>query len=105
MVTATTEEAFRAAAADFFAHREDSTLPAQGWPWPWNTSDTTDCSYAFDGERVWQELGGRWHDATVNPTDEMFEDMTAPACVFPDMSSLKNVTLGPRSGVMVFGAR
>lgn len=28
--------------------RDDFTSPSDGWPWPWDTSKTTDYSYIFD---------------------------------------------------------
>jgi hypothetical protein len=39
------EVMFRREVAEFLSGRDDSTVPEKGWPWPWNTSATTDCSY------------------------------------------------------------
>ena len=52
VLAATTEAAFRSELAAFGDHRDDWTEPALGWPWPWDTSHTTDYAYAFDGH-VW----------------------------------------------------
>lgn len=104
VLQATSEADYRTAVTGFFYGREDVTRPEQGWPWPWDNSHTSDCAYAFDGDKVWHALGSRWHAADVPETDEMWEDETAPPCEFPDMSGRKNVTMGPRSGVIVVTA-
>lgn len=81
---AKTVEEYRKAVASFFVERgdDDATLPAQGWPWPWNDSGTSDCAFTFSGGK--------------------FRKFKGP---YPDMSDKKKVTLGPRSGLMVFGIR
>lgn len=80
--TAKTEEEFRAAVEDILTIREDSTRPEMGWPWPWDTSETTDYAYYFHEGVV------RWDDR---------DD-------WPDMSEKKNVALGSkRSGIIVIG--
>lgn len=78
VLRAKTIKDFKDALKKFFAGRDDVTLPKDGWPWPWNDSGTTDCVYAFDGKKVRQEMES-----------------------YPDMSKKKNVTLGPRSGLIV----
>lgn len=108
---AATEEAFRAAVAAFLV-RKDATHPADGWPWPWNDSGTTDYAYAFDGGKVYGSCFGRaWFDPTIAPKDEDEDgpadeaDEEAPGAVFPNMEDRKAVAWGARSGVMVFGVR
>ncbi len=49
LLNAPSEEAFRRELALFAEKREDWTAPEQGWPWPWDNSQTTDYAYAFDG--------------------------------------------------------
>ena len=104
---ATTEAEFRAAVTEFFEteHKDDTTLPADGWPWPWNNSQTTDYSYAFDGGKVWvSNFGHPWYDPfETNENDEEVQipDRTAKVA-FPDMTERKNVTFGNRSGLMIF---
>lgn len=115
------EAAFRHAVAEFIAGREDGTKPEDGWPWPWDTSATTDCHYWFFDGRCW---AGRSRYSVPGevyvPADEPepdFSDLDAAEeealyakwqagrdeVEFPDMSALKKVTMGKRSGLMVFG--
>lgn len=83
-----------------------STFPAQGWPWPWETSGTTDYAYAWDAGKIYGScFGSEWF--CVDPSDESWgepldEDREGSA-VFPDMTAHKAVTMGPRSGLIVFG--
>ena len=79
--SAKTEGEFREAVALALTERDDATTPDMGWPWPWDTSSTTDYAYYFAHGVV------RW--------DERDD--------WPDMSEIKNVTLGDRSGVIVVG--
>lgn len=98
---ATTEEQFRERLAAYFANRDDVTTPDHGWPWPWETSHTTDYAYAFDGGRVWASGFGRpWFDPRE---EEPEDDAPGPSPDFPDMSDRKRVTYGQRSGLIVFG--
>src|SRR5688572_27138674 len=63
---ATDREAFDRAVHDFARGREDWSSPDHGWPWPWDDSNTTDFSYAFDGGKVWATCFGRgWFEATA----------------------------------------
>ena len=102
----------------FLDGRDDGTLPDDGWPWPWNDSRLTDCHYWFFDGRCWEGRGecARFGEVYV-PADEPQPDwdsgdeeelydtwMTGrEAVVFPDMTALKNTTLGPRSGVILVG--
>lgn len=104
VLKATGEEEFRSAVDAFFKHdRDDVTLPADGWPWPWSDSHTTDYAYCFDGGAVHTFCFGR----EVLPDQPEDDDDTSshPKAPFPDMSARKNVTLGKRSGVIVVGTR
>jgi hypothetical protein len=84
--TATTEGDYRAAVVTLLSINDDATTPDQGWPWPWEDSHTTDYAYAFvDGACKpfpWGR-GAEW----------------------PNMKDRQKVTFGPRSGVLVFGAK
>jgi hypothetical protein len=82
--TAKSENEFREAVATLLAINDDATLPEQGWPWPWNDSATTDYTYAFADGSCKTFSWGR-------------------GASWPDMSQRKNVTFGPRSGVIVIG--
>lgn len=94
----TTEDEFRAALANFAAGRDDWSSPAHGWPWPWDDSRMTDYAYAFDDGKVLASRFGRsWQIASKYDRDRNGTEIE----VFPNMSERKNVTFGPRSGVIV----
>ena len=78
--TASTAEAFREAVANLLAANDDATTPEQGWPWPWDDSNTTDYAYAF-----------------VDGACKAFTE----SAEWPDMSDRKNVVYGPRSGMII----
>lgn len=100
---ATDEATFRKSIAEWLSTRNDATLPKQGWPWPWNDSRTTDYSFAFDDGCVYRTYFGHgWQLATSH---EPPEDDDTPKVEFPDMSKVKNVSFGERSGLLIFGGR
>jgi len=102
LLKATTQEEFAAALKSFTAKRTDVTLPADGWPWPWNDSRTTDYAYAFDDGKVWASaFGYAWFDPLRK--ERTIPEDAEKVADFPDMSSQQNVTLGERSGVIVYG--
>lgn len=103
ILNAPDEETFAREVTAFLRQCDDATLPEQGWPWPWEDSRTTDYAYAFDGGRVWGSyFGHSWRLAPEEPENSYEgEKMTD----FPDMSALKNVTLGRRSGLLIFRVR
>jgi hypothetical protein len=74
---------FRINVNKMLAKRDDATLPKDGWPWPWDDSKLTDFAYYFNDGKV------GWEDQPV----------------YPNMKDKKNVTLGKRSGLLVFGAK
>lgn len=96
---ARTEQEFRAALQSYFSHRRDVTMPAHGWPWPWENSETTDRAYVFDGGAVKLYAWGK----EIVVGDDNAEG-PAPDCGWPDMTDRQSVTLGPRSGVIVIGS-
>ncbi len=98
--------AFRHAVESFFANRDDVTLPEQGWPWPWNTSSTSDCSYWFFNDQVWDEFQDHYApcsqpEATDENWDVFADDLDS--IDYPDMSAIQNVTFGRGSGLIVIG--
>lgn len=98
---ASTEAEYRERVMHFFRFRTDVTLPADGWPWPWEDSGTTDYAYAFDAGTVWGTcFGNGWWPANAepeeNPEGQDIRD-------FPNMEERKNVTWGDRSGLLVIG--
>ena len=108
VLSASDESSYREAVAKFLADRDDATLPEQGWPWPWDDSSTSDCSYWFFDGTVWDERRGTYQPCSeAQPeTDEAYEASVANATVisFPNMKDRKAVTLGRRSGLIVLGA-
>lgn len=101
---ATTEEEYRAAVAAELDGREDATKPEDGWPWPWDDSNTTDYAYAFDGGKVYgSSFGGSWFDAANARDDDGDEEDGGEPAVFPNMKDRQNVTFGARSGIIIVG--
>lgn len=99
--TADSEDGFRRTVAAFIDCREDGTVPSDGWPWPWETSHTTDYAYSFEAGKVYaSSFGSSWWAADAERPENDDGD-ASEATVFPDMSSRQNVTPGRRSGVMV----
>lgn len=100
-----TEQEYRDAVGRFIASRDDGSTPDRdGWPWPWNTSATTDCAYTWDGERILSAHGSpeRWLPHPWHGDDDELP-ASAPQARFPNMEGIKRVTLGRRSGVLVLG--
>lgn len=101
VLMARTEQDFRERVARELAARNDATVPADGWPWPWQDSRTTDYAYAFDGGKVWAAcFGYRW----LSPDAVEDDDACGPKeCVFPVMNTATHAKAGhARSGVMLF---
>lgn len=99
---ARSEQQFRTEVRVFSRTRDDWTAPEDGWPWPWDDSNTTDYAYAFDDGRVWGSSFGRtWFLAAADEPED--DDGTSRSQDFPNMKGRKAVTFGPRSGVIVFG--
>lgn len=104
-----TEEGWRVFLAAFFGERDDSTLPEQGWPWPWDDSRTTDYAYALDDGAIWSScFGGEWF--RVDPAADEYgypegDDCgRTPTAVFPDMAARRAMARGARSGAITISA-
>ena len=70
-----TEKTYRNAVLKFLAEREDATLPADGWPWPWEDSHLTDYSYSFYEGKVYMSGFGRaWVDISSGEETETFDN-------------------------------
>lgn len=105
-INAKNAKEFRKAFLNEIKHRDDGTLPKDGWPWPWTDSNGTDYSYFFHqgnilvyyfGEggiplKYWLKID--WDDA--KKAELGFEKNS----VFPDMTSIQKVIFGPRSGLL-----
>ena len=105
ILNATTEKAFRRVVSAELARRDDGTAPNMGWPWPWETSATTDFAYAFDQGKVYAScFGGKWYRATSPRLHE--ESSRGEVAVFPNMKERANVQFGgKRSGLIVVSTR
>ena len=107
--SAATPEEFKTALAAEAGAEDHWTSPEQGWPWPWDDSSTTDFAYALDDGRVWvSSFGGPWatvSESLMDPDERESLHEGRPKATFPDMAERKNVTLGKRSGLLVFGIR
>lgn len=83
--------------------REDFTWPKDGWPWPWKTSAGTDYAYAWDeGVHICAYGCGwmtpkEWAENQIAKVEKAYPKITD----FPDMGARQNVTLGPRSGIIL----
>lgn len=88
--------------AEFFKERDDLTLPEHGWPWPWEDSFTTDFGYSFFDGKVWAGCRDGWFNPQEEPNEEGEYSKYITPISFPDMSSKQKVTLGSRSGLIVF---
>lgn len=86
---AQTVDQFRNAVADELARISHSTLPSDGWPWPWTDSRTTDYAYVFDVSGLRVFVFGR-----EGETEEKWDG-------FPDMRDVQNVQYGHKSGVLI----
>ena len=98
LLSCTAEGKWRAEVSQMLDQRNDATTPIMGWPWPWDNSRTTDYAYAFDEGKVWAaSFGTCWFDP-LQPEPELSN--IKQWCVFPDMSSIKNVAMDKRSGLL-----
>ena len=98
-----TEVEFRENFSAFASPREDITLPADGWPWPWTNSQTTDFAYAIDGGKVWaSSFGTKWFDPLIEQNDDGSDEDAAKVAEFPEMSGCSAAAGTKRSGVLVF---
>jgi len=93
---------YEKAVMEFLKGRDDATLPEEGWPWPWDNSKTTDCSYSFFFAQTFQSsYGGAWIRATEKfPSDAEYEKMKTNLPKFLDMKSKKKVQYGKKSGLI-----
>ena len=102
IVVCVSEEAYRAAVSKMLDTYEYSTKPEKGWPWPWNDSDTTDYAYTWHNGRVQASCFGHPLFDAVDPEPD--DDDTPRGGLWPDMSAIKNVATGDRSGLIILTA-
>lgn len=116
-----TEDEFLQRLALFFDKRNDVTRVPQGWPWPWETSHTTDYAYVFDKDHVdiynfgsgpvfyhnymdhYNEYlrRNRLSEEELKVLPEQPELFANTKAEFPDMTHIQNLTFGQRSGAIV----
>lgn len=101
LLQSTTPESFKAAVEAFLV-KENGIFPYQGWPWPWDNSQTTDYAYAFEGGEVHAScFGHQWFDPKADEPSVEEGDNDGKPTSFPDMRGRQNLNLGPQSGVIV----
>lgn len=113
ILKAKTEANYRKAVEVFLSKRDDRRFAKDGWPWPWNDSGTSDCSYWFFDGKCWDANGAYMDDGTCGEQD-IFLPCDVPESKFtngdgyfiaekikdalpveyPDMSARKRVTDG-----------
>jgi hypothetical protein len=100
VVAAETEEGYRAA-VEARISTDDGTRPDRGWPWPWESSNTTDFAYTWsDGGGLMSCFGTNWIPTSEDEPEEWPETEDPQ---HPDMTDRQNVTFGKGSGLIVFG--
>lgn len=83
LMASVTKEQFREAVENIMTQREDASRPKDGWPWPWETSGTTDYVYWFKD--------GLSHYAIFDKEHE-----------WPNMKDVQNIKFGStKSGVII----
>src|SRR3954470_24783552 len=96
----TTPQGFRRSVANFLKDRSDTSLPSDGWPWPWDDSGTTDFAYALDRKKVYAScFGGPWRVAAKYPANGV--ERKGEKVEFPNMKGEKRRPMfGAHSGVI-----
>ncbi len=89
---AKTEEEFQLAVNNYFSLRDDARLAEDGWPWPWEDSNTTDRAYVFDKDKVRFFAWGDEYTGLLNGDGDPV--MEQPDFEWPDMKDIQNVTDG-----------
>jgi hypothetical protein len=116
---------FEAMVSKYIAGRDDGTPPEAGWPWPWETSHTTDFAYMFEDGSVWvsgfgsewvriaewneieamQQAYEEWEDGGQDGPEPLRpRDLNRKGAEVPDMSDRQQVTFGRRSGLIILEA-
>ena len=104
ILRAKTDAEYRKAVAVMLETTGSATLPHQGWPWPWEDSNTTDYAYCFvDGElKVFSFGCAAIERKAEDDGGWLWNERQAE---WPDMSAQQNVALsGERSGIIVVRA-
>jgi hypothetical protein len=95
------ESDFRKAVKEFLSGRDDGTFPKQGWPWPWEDSNTTDYAYAFHKGKVYGSCFGSEWFSCYPLREKQDDDSSSRGQEFPNMKSKMALTFGKRSGLIL----
>lgn len=86
---ARTEKTFRRNVSALIAHPDyGGVLPANGWPWLWDTSHDTDYTYAWTPYGI---LCSRFGNIWTAPRQQPAPPITGYIAVFPDMAAKRKV--------------
>lgn len=102
ILRAKTEKQFKAALTKFLSTRDDVTLPNNGWPWPWDDSNTTDYGYCFHKGRVYSNYFGRGWYSPFSKAEEPRIIWNHP---YPNMTNVKNVRYDKGSGLIIIKSK
>ena len=107
------EGTWRVEVNHYLSSQQSCTWPEEGWPWPWNDSNTTDYAYTYDDGQIWGScFGSPWcllvNGALPASEDEDGDEINAdywyaPKHDMPDMSERKNVRMDAGSGLITIG--
>lgn len=95
----------------FLLHRDDVTYPKDGWPWPWETSATTDFAYLFDCNLgkvlVWYKTK-QWYSVSRHKHEDFYadevDDLVIEATYTLPIFNIDDAAFGgPRSGLIIIG--
>lgn len=119
------EDTWRQEVNHYLSKSGSNTWPEEGWPWPWNDSNTTDYAYTYDDGQIFvSRFGSAWfpldeeeeanermetlyeemkgnYDAYQEAKKERLAEYTPSR--FPDMTNIKNVRRDGGSGIMLIG--
>lgn len=94
----------------FLDNRDDVTYSEDGWPWPWETSATTDFAYLYDqilGKVLVFNRNNEWFDVKryleddfdIDDAEELIMETTHTLPIF----DASNPAMGKNSGLLIFG--
>lgn len=102
IIVAKKEDTYKNEVLKLITKREDGSLPERdGWPWPWDDSNTTDYSYIFTNNKVMCSCFG---SKLYNPREELnntFEPKGECEFNFPNMKNIQRVALNEKSGLLI----
>lgn len=104
VLKATTDQEFITEVDNFLNRKSHATFVKDGWPWPWDNSQTTDYAYICESGKVMaSSFGSALFDPTIKPSEDEENESKIPNGYFPDMTDIKNVQWGDKSGLIILG--